>query len=165
MNGAKLNASIVVPRARGIKCTDWRRERYISTRLNWGKNILEYGKTVAFSFNRPSIAFIDYLSYRQLIDRRLIVDIPTCNNAVFLLKCAWSQIRFLSFKLMLSELKFRHNIVCILFIFFSDSPMKTVPNKAEAEHWCMSEQHCSVSFLNESVFELIIWVNDSMIHS
>ncbi len=28
-----------------------RRERYISTRLNWGKNILEYGKTVAFSFN------------------------------------------------------------------------------------------------------------------
>ncbi len=27
--------------------------------------------------NRPSIAFIDYVSYRQLIDRRLIVDIPT----------------------------------------------------------------------------------------
>ncbi len=27
-----------------------RRERYISTRLSWGKNILEYGKTVAFSF-------------------------------------------------------------------------------------------------------------------
>ncbi len=29
--------------------------------------------------NRPSIAFIDYISYRQLIDRRLIVDIPTGN--------------------------------------------------------------------------------------
>ncbi len=27
--------------------------------------------------NRPSIAFIDYVSYRQLIDHRLIVDIPT----------------------------------------------------------------------------------------
>ncbi len=27
--------------------------------------------------NRPSIAFIDYISYRQLIDRRLIVDIPS----------------------------------------------------------------------------------------
>ncbi len=26
--------------------------------------------------NQPSIAFIDYISYRQLIDRRLIVDIP-----------------------------------------------------------------------------------------
>ncbi len=27
-------------------------------------------------FNRPSISFIDYISYRQLIDHRLIVDIP-----------------------------------------------------------------------------------------
>ncbi len=26
--------------------------------------------------NRPSIAFIDYISYQQLIDRRLIIDIP-----------------------------------------------------------------------------------------
>ncbi len=30
--------------------------------------------------NRPSIAFIDYISYRQLIDRRLIVDIPNANT-------------------------------------------------------------------------------------
>ncbi len=30
--------------------------------------------------NRPSIAFIDYVSYRQLIDRRLIVDIPSLHN-------------------------------------------------------------------------------------
>ncbi len=34
--------------------------------------------------------------------------------------CVWSQIRFLSFKLMLSELNFRHNIVFFfLFLFFS----------------------------------------------
>ncbi len=30
--------------------------------------------------NRPSLAFIDYVSYRQLIDRRLIVDIPSVYN-------------------------------------------------------------------------------------
>ncbi len=46
-----LNASIVAPRARVIKVHALKRERYVSTHLSCGKNILEYGKTVAFSFN------------------------------------------------------------------------------------------------------------------
>ncbi len=41
--------------------------------------------------------------------------------------------------------------------------MKLVTNKAGVEHLCISEQHCGVSFLNESVFERIIWFNDPFI--
>ncbi len=36
--------------------------------------------------NRPSIAFIDYISYRQLIDRRLIVDIPNSDTVEDLIR-------------------------------------------------------------------------------
>ncbi len=39
--------------------------------------------------------------------------------------------------------------------------IKIVPNKAGAEHLCISEQHIG----EWSAFEQIIWVNDSMIHS
>ncbi len=50
-------------------------------------------------------------------------------------------------KLKLSDLNFRHNIDC----FCSISLMKIVPIKATAELLCVSEQHSSVSLLNESM--------------
>ncbi len=51
-------------------------------------------------------------------------------------------------KLKLSHLYFRYNVDCFCLI----SLMKIIPIKATAELFCVSEQHSSVSFLNESTF-------------
>ncbi len=48
-------------------------------------------------------------------------------------------------KLILRDLRFRHHISC----FCSVSPTKIIPNTATAL-FCVSEQHDSESFLNES---------------
>ncbi len=48
---------------------------------------------------RPSTAFIDYISYRQLIDRRLIVDIPNANQTIPLV---WLEFFSITKKMFLS---------------------------------------------------------------
>lgn len=63
---------------------------------------------------------------------------------------------------ILNNLHFRHNIASYYdYFIYILPPMKKVSKEINAE-WPVTEQHSSVSFLNESVFiQWISWVNNS----